>query len=322
MSIQAVFWRWVMRWVMNFSASDTSLDKKRKAAGAGGSLFHSRHGTQISTVRVGEASAYWFIPKDKDSRSNDSNRSERLKPPLQKGSQDPRSNDFSRCILFLHGGGWVYGWMPLYNRLMDKLGRAAQASVLAVDYRLAPEHPFPAALDDCLAAYRYLLEQKIDPRKIVIMGDSAGGNLALACMLSLKSAGLPLPGAAVCLSPATDLAEQGDSFRANAAKEIVLPPSFVAFAKRSYAAGHDLRDPLISPLYGDLSGLPPLLVFVGGDEVLLSDGQQLVEKAVAAGVDATLRVYPGMWHVWQLTPGLPEAERAIGEAVQFIREKT
>ena len=188
------------------------------------------------------------------------------------------------------------------------------------DYRLAPEHPFPAALEDCLGAYRWLLKGGSLPGDMVIVGDSAGGNLTLATLMSLRDAGDPLPDAAVCISPATDLEGTGESFWTK--KDPLQTPEFVLAMVRHYASGQDLRSPLLSPHYGDLRGLPPLLIHAGGDEMFLSDATRLADKARAAGVDVSLVVWPRMWHVWHLlAPSLPEARQAIDAIGAFVRER-
>lgn len=180
-------------------------------------------------------------------------------------------------ILYLHGGAWTMGWTNLHRRMVCLLCKAAGSRALAVDYRLAPEHPFPAALDDCLAAYRWLLRDGTSPRDIVIAGDSAGGSLTLTTLISLRDAGEPLPAAAVCLSPATDLEGTGETFWT--VKDPVLTPEFVLRMRALYIGNHDVRSPLISPLHGDLRGLPPLLIHAGGDELLRSDAERLAQKA-------------------------------------------
>ncbi|HWE35244.1 MAG TPA: alpha/beta hydrolase fold domain-containing protein, partial [Isosphaeraceae bacterium] len=173
---------------------------------------------------------------------------------------------------------------------------------------------------DCLAAYRWLLSQGTRPQDVVIAGDSAGGNLTLTTLMALRDAGEPLPAAAVCISPATDLAATGESFWTK--KDPVQTPEFVLAMRRLYAGDMDLRSPALSPLYGDLRGLPPLLIHAGGDEMLLSDATRLAAKARAAGVDVRLDVYPRMWHVWHLfVPTLPEARRAVAAIGAFIRER-
>jgi len=295
MSIQASLFRLVARWVAISTDSDTPLEEKRRQAAFGGWLVRPPRGTQVRPVMIGKIPARWIKP----------------------ARRDPQ-----RVILYLHGGGWVYGLIPTYNMLIGQIARDACATALAIDYRLAPEHPFPAALEDCLAAYRYLLDQGHPPEKIVIMGDSAGGNLTLTTLLAARQAGLPLPAAGVCLSPATDFAERGESFRTNLHKDAILSVNFVDFASLAYLAGHDKRDPLVSPVYADLHGLPPLLIQAGGDELLLSDVQKFAGLASQAGVRVTLRVYPGMWHVWQgFCHYLPEARSAISEIGRFVQEQ-
>lgn len=221
-------------------------------------------------------------------------------------------------LLYLHGGAWTLGWTGIHRRMVAHLARAAGCRVLAVDYRLAPEHPFPAAPDDCLAVYRWLRAQGTPPEAIAVAGDSAGGTLTLTTLLALRDAGEPRPAAAVVIGPATDLEGTGATFWTK--RDPVVTPAFVLAMRRLYAGGHDLRSPRLSPLYAELRGLPPLLIQAGGDEMLLSDSQRLAEKAQAAGVDVTLAVWPGMWHVWHLfAPALPEARQAIAEAATFLR---
>ena len=221
-------------------------------------------------------------------------------------------------LLYLHGGAWVLGWTNMHRRMVAHLCRAAGCRALAVDYRLAPEHPFPAALDDCLAAYRGLLADGIRPAEIAIAGDSAGGTLTLTTLMSLRDADDPLPAAAVCISPATDLEGTGASFWT--IRDPVMTPEFVLRMRKLYAGGHDLSSPLISPLFGDLRGLPPLLIHAGCGEMLLSDAQRLADKARAAGVPVELVLWPAMWHVWHLMiPTLPEARHAVEEIGEFLR---
>ena len=191
---------------------------------------------------------------------------------------------------------------------------------LAVDYRLAPEFPFPAGLDDCLSVYRCLLSDGTHPKNIIIAGDSAGGNLTLAMLLGLKENGEPLPAAGICLSPATDMATRPPS-GAKPINDAGLPRTFVAAVKPAYLAGADPSQPLISPIYGNLAGLPPLLIQAGGDEYLLDEAARFTEKARQAEVDVHLSVYPHMWHVWQVfVPYLPEANQAVHELSDFTRK--
>lgn len=221
-------------------------------------------------------------------------------------------------IFYIHGGGWVLGWTNLHRRLVNHLCKAAATRALAVDYRLAPEHPFPAALEDCLTVYRWLLKNGFASHNIVIAGDSAGANLTLTTLISLRDAGDPLPAAAVCISPMIDLLGTGDSFRTQ--QDPALTATFALTMARHYASSQDPRSTLLSPYYGDLRALPPLLIHVGEDEILLTDAKRLAEKAQAVGVDVTLVIWPKMWHVWHLfVPSLPEARQAVNEIGTFIR---
>ena len=223
-------------------------------------------------------------------------------------------------MLYLHGGGWVLGWYNSHRWLVAHLCQAAACRALAVDYRLAPEAPFPAALEDCLMAYRWLLKNGTPANQIVIAGDSAGGNLTLTTMMALRDAGEPLPAGAVCISPMIDLACTGESF--NTRRDALLTPEQATTWARLYFGEQDPHLPLISPYYGDPSRLPPLLIHAGEDEILLSDAQRLADRASAAGVDARLVIWPGMWHVWHAyTPYLPEARQAVEAIGAFVRTR-
>jgi len=231
----------------------------------------------------------------------------------------PRNVYAKSVILYLHGGAWVLGWYNIHRVLAAHIGQASYSRVLAVDYRLAPEHPFPAALEDSLVAYRWLLKDGIESDKIVIAGDSAGGNLALATLMSLCDAGEPLPAATVCISPMTDLTGTGKTLFTK--KDALLTANFAISMSRHYIGNHDAHLPLISPHYGDMTGLPPLLIHAGEDEILLSDAKRLANNARYAGIDVTLVVWPKMWHVWHMyVPYLPEAKQAVDEIGDFIRK--
>jgi monoterpene epsilon-lactone hydrolase len=232
---------------------------------------------------------------------------------------EPAEPASDAVVLYLHGGGWIFGWYPSHRSLVARICEAASCRALAVDYRLAPEHPFPAALEDCVTAYRWLAGSGVSPRRIVIAGDSAGGNLVLTTLMTLRDAGEAMPAAGVCLSPMTDLAGTGDTFRRG--RDALLTVESAMSMARAYVGDQDPRAPLISPNYGDFTGLPRLLVQVGADEILLSDSLRLVENAEAAGVDVDLAVWPGMWHVWHtLAPYLPEARHAVDAIGSFVRE--
>ncbi len=225
-----------------------------------------------------------------------------------------------RTILFIHGGGWVLGYYNPHRLMFGRIAQTARARALALDYRLAPEHSYPAAVDDCLSGYRYLLEQGVDPHSLVLAGNSAGGNLVLAALLALRDAGDPLPAAAVLMSPATDLTGRGPSYQTNINHEALLPLNFVDSCVEMYLQGANPNNPFISPLLGDLRDLPPLLIQAGGGELLLSDATRFAEKARQAGLNVTLEVYPGMWHVWQsFAPYLPEARQALESIAKFVQ---
>jgi monoterpene epsilon-lactone hydrolase len=228
-----------------------------------------------------------------------------------------------RHILFLHGGAFIIGSPSLYRHLTWRIAAATCARVVAVDYRLAPEHPFPAALDDAFTAYNWLLDNGADPARIAVMGDSAGGGLVFSLMLRLRDEGCRLPGAAVALSPWTDLALTGASLKLNGAADPMLrtdhPPLFV----NDYLAGADPRTPYASPLYGDPTGLPPTLIQVGSDEVLHDDAVRMAERMRAGGCAVELEIWPRMPHVWHaFVPFVPEARRAISRIGTFVQERT
>ncbi len=222
-----------------------------------------------------------------------------------------------RVLLYLHGGGFVFGLTPQHLAMVAQLVRALKIPALLVDYRIAPDHPFPAALDDCVTAYRWLVNQGLRASNIVVAGDSAGGNLALTTMMRLRDSGAALPAAIACLSPVADLSERDAA--APVFNDPLLPPRAIRIYKQSYVAGNDARNPLISPVFGDWHGLPPLLVHVGEDEILRDDAHRIAALATAAGVDARLEVYPRMWHVWQLNLELPDAEHSLADIAQFLR---
>ncbi|WP_298259720.1 alpha/beta hydrolase [Bradyrhizobium sp.] len=223
------------------------------------------------------------------------------------------------CVLHFHGGGYVIGTAPLYRDFTWRLGAVARASVLYFDYRLAPEHPFPAALDDAVTVYRWLAK-RIDPKRIAVVGDSAGGGLALATLYRMRDEGLPLPAAAVAISPWTDLALTGPSLQSNAAADPMMDAARLPALVDCYLAGADARHPYASPLYGDAAGLPPTLIQVGGDEILRDDSLRMAERLKATGCDAEIEVWPRMPHAWHLYARiLPEGREAIARAGQFVQ---
>ncbi|HMC42802.1 MAG TPA: alpha/beta hydrolase [Acidimicrobiales bacterium] len=223
-----------------------------------------------------------------------------------------------RTILYLHGGGYCIGSPATHREFAARLARTADATVVVVDYRLAPEHPFPAAVDDATAAYRWLLDQGREPSRIVIAGDSAGGGLTVATLVALRDQGLALPAAGVCLSPWVDLTGTGDSMRTKVGVDPLIEEPMLADMAAAYLAGADARTPLASPLYADLAGLPPLLIQVGTAEMLLDDAVRLADRARQAQVDVTLEPFEDLVHVFQIFPALPEARDAVDRIGAFI----
>jgi monoterpene epsilon-lactone hydrolase len=223
-------------------------------------------------------------------------------------------------ILYLHGGGYVTGSPALYRHITWRIAAAARSRLIAIQYRLAPEHPFPAAVDDAAAAWRALLAEGADPRRCAIIGDSAGGGLALALALKLRDDGGPLPAALVALSPWTDLAMTGKSCRPDNTDPMMNFDDLAPLAAQ-YLAGADPRNPYASPLYGNLRGLPPTLLQVGSDEILRDDAQRMAERMRQAGCDVTLEIWPRMPHVWHaFAPAMPEALQAIVRVSQYIQK--
>ena len=235
--------------------------------------------------------------------------------------------DPDRRLLYIHGGGWTAGSLDSHRPLSARISAASGCSVLAVDYRLAPENAFPAGLDDCIATYQWIRDNgpngAAPAASVFIAGDSAGGNLTFATLLACKERGVPLPNGAIPISAATALTGSGETFQTRAEGDPIIPadPAALTMMEMVYCQGNaKLDDPLVSPLFGDLTGLPPLLIQVGDAEVLLADSTRIAERAEAAGVDVTLEVWDEMPHVWQAFAGfLPEADEAIEHIGRFVQ---
>jgi epsilon-lactone hydrolase len=297
MSWQARLLLTVMRVQRFFTLSATELDvaKDRADGEAFARVFKALGKVIVTPVDAGGVPAAWIVPD----------------APIAE-----------RVIFYAHGGSYNSGSITSHMPLTSNIALAAKARLLAVDYRLAPEHTFPAAMDDALAAYHWLLAQDIDPKRIVVAGDSAGGGLVLALLLALRDEGTPLPAAAVCLSPWTDLTCSGESWRRNTQADFMLKLIPTLKSAQLYLNGADSHNPLASPLFGDLHNLPPILLQVGSDEIILSDSVSFAEKAKAAGVNVTLEVWKGMQHEWQYAASfLPEARQAIAKIAEFVAEK-
>jgi acetyl esterase/lipase len=228
-----------------------------------------------------------------------------------------------RVICYLHGGGYVLGSINTHREMASRFSRAASARVLILDYRLAPENPFPAAVDDSTAAYRWLLSIGVNPAQMVIAGESAGGGLTVATLVALRDAGEPLPAAGICLSPWVDLECLGESMVTKAEIDPVVNKDHILMLAKAYLGDTDPCTPLASPLYADLTGLPPLLIQVGTAECLFDDARRLADRARAAGVDVTLEPWDDMIHMWHMFAAiLPEGQQAIDRIGEFIREHT
>jgi epsilon-lactone hydrolase len=225
-----------------------------------------------------------------------------------------------KVILYLHGGAYGYCSADTHRSLAARIMKEAGVKVLLPEYRLAPEHPFPAAIEDAVAAYHWLQEQGYKPGDIIFTGDSAGGGLSIATAVTLRDMNEPLPAAIVCLSPWVDLTGTGESYFKNKAKDPYLNAESALKAARAYAGGQPLTHPLISPVFADLTGLPPLFIQVGSIEILLSDAEKLAQKAKLAGVEVTFTVWKGMWHVFQMSRKMTEAKRAVREIGRFAKE--
>lgn len=278
-----------------FGGDDQDLKRMRARFDRLSAKSRPHRGVQAILVEAGGVPAEWLIPA---------------------GAPD------EGVLLYFHGGAWFMGSTDTHRMLVSSLALASGVRALSINYRLAPEHPFPAGLEDCLAAYHWLLRSGISPAKIIVVGDSAGGNLALAMLVALRAAGDPLPAGAVALSPVTDLTFSSESMKSHRHLDPFFGEAGSLNVVKDYLDGQDPRQPLISPLYADLSHLPPLLIHVGDHEVLLDDSLRFGEAAKRAGVAVEVVVWQGMFHVFQVfAPILPEAKQALKQIGEFIRAR-
>jgi epsilon-lactone hydrolase len=271
------------------------LAERRAAFTPGDRLHRVPEDVRVSEVTAGGVPAHW----------------------LAAPGTDP-----GRVLLFLHGGGFEFGSVRSDGELAARLGRASGMRVLFPEYRLAPEHPFPAAIDDVLAAWRWLrTDQGVDARSIAVAGDSAGGGLAVALLVAVRDAGQALPAAAALMSPTVDLTGSGASMTERAGQDPVSTPAMLRQFASDYLAGADPTTPLASPLFAALAGLPPLLIQVGTADLLLSDSERLAGAAARAGVDVTLQIGQDLPHVYPLLLGTPEAAQATEQTGTFLRAR-
>jgi len=295
-SLRAELVRLAARWLIKYRSRHATLEQVRKRMRALDAVTPApRAGTRTETIDAGAVKAH------------------RISTPASRSG---------RHVLFLHGGGYATGSSAAYRHFTWRIASAARAHVVAIDYRLAPEHPFPAALDDAVSAYRWLLANHAQPSHLAVIGDSAGGGLAFALSLRAADEGLPAPAAIVALSPWTDLALTGRSLRRNVKADPLMNLGSVAMYARYYLAGTDPRTPYASPLYGDLRKTPPTLIQVGSDEVLRDDAVRMADRLRALGRHVELEIWPRMPHVWHLfVPILPEAHRAIARIGAFLETR-
>jgi monoterpene epsilon-lactone hydrolase len=293
-SLQSSLIRLFMRRLKLFDSSDIDVAGLRRRADQFGSRIPAHRKVAVSRVEVEGVPSEWLVPPD--------------------APED-------RALLYLHGGAWILGSTDLYRAFVSRMAFLSQTKALVINYRLAPEHPFPAGLEDCLTAFDFLTASGIRPENIVVAGDSAGGNLTLALLVALRDRGSPLPGAAVVISPATDLTGSGDSYQSRAEVDPLFGGHEAGNIVQWYAGEHDPDHPLISPLFAELHELPPILLHVGDHEILLDDSTRFAERAQHFGVDANVVVWPEMFHVFHLfSPLLPEARKANREIADFIRK--
>jgi epsilon-lactone hydrolase len=272
-----------------------TLEERRAAFTPGDRLYPVPDDVLVTQVNAGGVPAHWLAAPGADT---------------------------GRVLLFLHGGGFEFGSVRSDGELAARLGRASGMRVLFPEYRLAPEHPFPAAIDDVQAVWRWLrTAQALGARSIAVAGDSAGGGFAVALLVATRDAGEPVPAAAVLMSPTVDLTSSGASMTERADQDPISTPAMLRQFASDYLAGADPETPLASPLFAQLAGLPPLLIQVGTADLLLSDSERLAAAAAEAGVDVTLEIGEGLPHVYQLMLGTPEAAEATGRIGKFLRAR-
>tara|TARA_B100001250_G_scaffold410083_1_gene435798 strand:+ start:5562 stop:6458 length:897 start_codon:yes stop_codon:yes gene_type:complete len=231
--------------------------------------------------------------------------------------------DAENLIIYFHGGGYIGGSIASHRNLTGNLALQSRSRVLSVEYRLAPEHPHPAAVEDAVTSYQWALSEGYEPRNIALAGDSAGGGLTAACLIALRNKQLPMPAAGVLISPWLDMSLTGETMVSNDERDSSISAMSMPRTRELFVSEAQLKDPLASPLEADLEGLPPLLIQVGDEEILLSDSERFNKKAIQAGVEVELRVWPEMFHVWHACVGLfEEAKLAIDEMAQFIWKNT
>jgi acetyl esterase/lipase len=293
-SIRSRIFYLLLKYQTSKADKNATLQQRRAILGNGARYLPMPPHVDVKQTTVGNIAAEWLRPV---------------------GTTD------NRAVLYLHGGAYTMGSCTTHRALASRIAIASQTPALLPEFRLAPEYPFPAALEDGVAIYRWLIEQGISPQKMVVAGDSSGGGLAIALTVLLRDKDVPLPAAITCLSPWADLELTGESLTTRAQVDPMCSLEESQYHAVHYIGKHDAQAPLVSPIYADLHGLPPILIQVGDREILLSDAIRLTERARKDGVDAELEVWDGMWHVWHLFARyVPEGQRAIDKIGAFIRK--
>ncbi len=293
-SLCAKFFVGIMRLMKMKNHGTLDVEKARKDLEGQVFLFKTPRNVKVEPISIEGILAEWLLPK---------------------------GCNIDRVIIYLHGGSYHAGSLRTHRGLAARIGINSNSSVLSVDYSLAPENPFPAAIKDVVTVYKWLLEaQGFAPKKIIISGDSAGGGLTLASLLKLREENLSLPAAGICLSPVTDFAITGESIKTKAKEEIMLTENEIKQSVEIYAKGQSVKHPLISPLYADLPGLPPLLIQTGTAEILLDDSTRFAQKAIEQGVTVDLDLWDNMFHVFQIFGKLiPESKKALKKIGDFAK---
>ena len=297
MSRRAKFVRWITgRYMQDLDVPNIPVQTARRHfEKIAGTFLIRAIGVEVESSQIGGVDVDWLRPK--------------------KARKD-------KVLFYLHGGAYVIGSRRTHRQLVSHIARAAGVVAVVPEYRLAPEDPFPAGLDDAVAVYQGLLESGFNPEDIIIAGDSAGGGLSAATLLSLRHAGIPMPAAAVLLSPFLDVTGSGESATTRADRDPWFHIEDLHVIARYYCPDEGKwRNPLVSPVFANVAGLPPMLIQVGDDEILLSDSTRFAEKLKAQGIDVELEIWPEMWHVFQMFTGkMPEAKKAIRKIAGYIKK--
>lgn len=288
-SIQAKIARWILK-LQRYSEVRGTIEQQRLKQEKATRIFKLPRDVEVKPVHINGLSAAWFSGSD----------------PI------------NGVVLYLHGGAYALGSIRSHREYLGRFASGTRAQILAINYRLAPEDPFPAAVEDALSAYRWLLSRVSGSDLIAIAGDSAGGGLALATVLALRDAGDPLPACVVCISPWVDLTLSSKSIHSKVAVDPILNPCFLDRYAGYYAGGYARDHDRISPIFGNLEGLPPLLIHVGSDEILLDEAIWLAEKAQSAGVEVQLKTWQDLFHVFPIIPFLPESRESLELVAAFI----